>query len=227
MEIKDALQKFVDGNPPDISVWKFYLRIYLGEADWDKYLGELKTKIHKQYGDAGANLYYKQVACAIQLPAAERSIKVDPEAPQRLLFGCTAFQQFKEKDWFELLRVVAAKDIEIAQIKKDALALGYIKNIEYQPNTRQAFRWLLDKAEESGDLTPDSRERLAALVHIYGGAVISSIFTRHEEFVKKVVNWRTGYFFERQVFQVYKRDEILKIKKKELDTSNQRLVTRI
>lgn len=235
-QVENEIAEFVDGALPSREVLKFYLKIYLGDTDWEKQLKDLQSRLVAKYDNVeeAKSFYYKQVSFAIQLPAVERSIRVDVANPQSLLFGSVkpGFSDlFGSRDWLQLLRAVAKKDLKIFEVKRDALALGYIKNIEYQPNTRQAFRWLLEKAQESGDLTDSNKERLQEifrnLVYIYGGAVISNIFTRHESELKRIVNWRSGYFLERVLVDVYTTAEICKIKNKELETSNHRLVVRL
>jgi hypothetical protein len=104
--------------------------------------------------------------------------------------------------------------------------------IVYAPWPRQAFNWLFKAAEESGQVTDENREqvekRFERLVLTYGGLVICHIFQKEEyKIKKKVLNWRTGYFFERLIFDIYTIDQVLKIKKQELLKTNKTLVKQI
>ena len=53
------------------------------------------------------------------------------------------------------------------------------------------------------------------------------MFVKHKSNVNKVFNWRSGYFFEKEIHKVYKIDEILKIKSTELQKLNQKYVKKI
>jgi len=65
------------------------------------------------------------------------------------------------------------------------------------------------------------------LVKAYGGAIICNMFVKHKSNVNKVFNWRSGYFFEKEIHKVYKIDEIIKIKSTELQKLNQKYVKKI
>jgi len=62
------------------------------------------------------------------------------------------------------------------------------------------------------------------LIRIYGGAVVSNLFTNHTSSVDKVFNWRSGYFFEREIYNIYTFDQIKKIKSKEIEKLNPKFV---
>lgn len=211
--------------------FKDYLDIYVGKADWDTHFKTLWTRGVK--GDR--EKFTQAVCCAILLPSVDRSTHIDPQIPENLLLKVPYFQQLGQRNWRELFENVLEQDEQIKKWRMESLGLGVIEPIEFAPNTRQAFNWLFIRAEETGAVTPetkaDIKQRFTNLVLAYGGAVICNIFTRHEKELKKVVNWRTGYFFERVIFEVsggvYSPEQVMKIKKKELDETNERLVRRL
>jgi hypothetical protein len=145
-----------------------------------------------------------------------------------ILFWCPTWNQYKEKDWFSLLRDVVKKDIQIQSKHKTLLEMGVIDPIDYSPITRQAYNWLYSKAETSGAIKPGNKnvtiKKMENLIRIYGGAVVSNMFTNHQASVDKVFNWRTGYFFEREVYNVYTFDQIKKIKSQEIEKLNPKFV---
>jgi hypothetical protein len=49
----------------------------------------------------------------------------------------------------------------------------------------------------------------------------------HENVIKNMFNWRSGYFFEREIHKIYTTDQILKIKNLELQKANQNYVKKI
>jgi hypothetical protein len=53
------------------------------------------------------------------------------------------------------------------------------------------------------------------------------MFVKHKNNISKVFNWRSGYFFEKEIHKVYKIDEIIKIKNTELQKLNQKYVKKI
>jgi hypothetical protein len=115
--------------------------------------------------------------------------------------------------------------------RNQALSLGVIDPLEYAPYTRQAFKWLIEKAEASGVMTDEAKEdiarRHANMVKAYGGACVSSIFVKHTESLNKVLNWRSGYFFERLIFDLYAPEDVMKIKRAEIAKTNETLVKKV
>lgn len=69
--------------------------------------------------------------------------------------------------------------------------------------------------------------KLSNLVKAYGGAVICNIFINHKSNVDKVFNWRSGYFFEKQIHKVYSIDQIKKIKLAELNKTNSQYIKKV
>ena len=58
------------------------------------------------------------------------------------------------------------------------------------------------------------------LVKIYGGAVICNVFNNYGLNIDKVLNWRSGYFIEKEIYKVYSIEQIIKIKKAEMAKTN-------
>lgn len=207
-----------------------YLNLYVGDADWLYHMSQMWTRLSKKYSvDEAKQQMKKIIACAVLLPAHDKT-KV-PELPENLLYWCSSYSQFGERDWFDQLKQVISKDLQIEEWRNQCLALGIVYPLEYSPVTRQAFKWLYGKAEEAGEVTEEDKEtiirRFQNLVFAYGGNVICYIFLKHEAQVRKILNWRTGYFFERAIFDVYTIDQVLKIKKAELNKTNTKLVKSI
>jgi hypothetical protein len=196
-----------------------YLTIFNADIDWQPHLQELSRQISKRFPDENQakEARRKQAACTIMLPYFDKTSLSDP--PENLLFKCHTYHQFGSRDWtYELDRIVK-KDHIIKANRDEALALGVIYPIEYNPNTRQAYRWLVEASQSSGDWAGDETgKKLKNLVYAYGGAVICNVFLKPEYKPKlqKLLNWRSGYFFEHLIYEVYKPMEILKVKNQEL-----------
>lgn len=203
-----------------------YLDIYVGFTDWEVALTKLynSSKV-AQDRDKMKNI----IAATIVLPHIDKAIRIDQDHPENLLLKMPWFQQLEDKDWYAELEKIMAEDKIIDNHRRKAYALGIITPFEYSPITRQAYNWLYTKAEEAGviispELKQDISERFKNLVTAYGGAVICNIFSRHSAALKKVTNWRTGYFFEKIIYEIYTPEQVYKIKKSELDTTNEKLV---
>jgi hypothetical protein len=227
------LHKVVEQGVLPVPVAIRYLTLYLGAANWADHINSLWTRFVRQNGVSKAELQKKMkktVACAMLLPTYDRKT-LDRERPENLLHRVSLWDQFKERDWFEAFQQVVAHDLQIKEWRKQALMLGIIDPVEDAVYTRQAFNWLFENAEASGCISPETRDdivnRHKNMVKAYGGAVISNIFLRHEDALKPVLNWRTGYFFERAIFDVYTSEQVLKIKRAELAKTNGRLVKRV
>jgi hypothetical protein len=208
-----------------------YLSLYVGDADWSKHIDTLWARLARKHGEAQAKVLLKKtIACATMLPVYDRT-KI-PDNPENLLFWCPTYQQFNEKDWTEIFLEIVNKDEQIEGWRLECQRLGVVYPIVYAPWPRQAFNWLFKAAEESHQVTEENREqvekRFERLVLTYGGLVICHIFQKEEyKIKKKVLNWRTGYFFERLIFDIYTIDQVLKIKKQELLKTNKTLVKQI
>lgn len=231
MSIELASQEH-DINFSDIS-WR-YLNLYVGELgkdEWNRHLstlmGRLKRKMDPQLAK---DQLRKIVSCAILLPAIDRT-KI-PDNPENLLFWCSSYDQFNQRDWVAEFAEVVKRDDEITDWRNTCQRLGVIHPIVYAPYSRQAYNWLFRWAEDSGDMTDANKavleQRFERLVLTYGGLVVCSLFQKEEGKIKrKVLNWRTGYFFERLIFDVYSLDQVIKIKKQELSKTNPTLVKQI
>jgi len=201
------------------------LNLYLGDVEgswWDDYVVSLFIRLKKKHGEEEAKkLIREAVSFAILLPAFDRSAKIDKSHPENLLFWGMSYHQFNQRDWFDELKKVIERDQQIAEWRREVLQLGVIDAIDFQPFCRQAYKWLCGWAEDSGvELTPELEKKFRQLVLAYGGAVVSNVFEKHTDKVKKIVNWRSGYFFERIIFNVYSLDQIKKIKRHEIEKTN-------
>lgn len=206
-----------------------YLSLYLGESDhWVDHIDKVWQNLVKKNRPEEAKLKLKKIlACAIMLPAHDKS-KI-PDNPENLLYWCSSWQQFNERDWVADLLKTMAYDDKIEQHRYAALGLGVVHPIEYSPITRQAFNWLYTKAEETGSVTDTNRKdiekRFRNVVLAYGGEVVCNVF--RSSAAKGILNWRTGYFFERAIFKHYSIEQVLRIKSAELKKTNPKLIKTI
>lgn len=219
MLIED-LQKVINEDTLPTDVADAYLKIYVADIDWKvhigKFWGNTKSKLKTE---EEAKLHIKKtIACTTLLPYYDKTIIPDP--PQNLLFWIPTWNQFNEKEWLDLYKKMIRSDIEIRKNRKQMLSCGVIDSIDYVPLTRQAFNWLYNKAEESNCITEDNKKDLIKkfqnLVKIYGGAIICNVFAKHESNVSKVVNWRSGYFIEKEIYKIYTVEQMKKIKQTEI-----------
>lgn len=224
----EELQKIIQENILPTNIADQYLKLYISNIDWTPHIANLwkNIKAKNKDDDAAKTAIKKTIACAMLLPTHNGT--AIPEPPQNLLFWCSSWNQYNEKDWFSELKKIIEKDIEIKENRNKILKIGVIDPIDYSPLTRQAFNWLYTAAVESGCITEDNKDdiikKLQNLVRIYGGAVICNIFTKHEKNVQKVSNWRSGYFFEREIYKIYNTQQIYKIKSLELSKLNTKYI---
>lgn len=215
------------------SVAARYLTMYLGPANWPEHMSSVWTRYQtgdgRVTGDALIDKMRQTISCAVLLPAHDRA-RLD-ERPENILHRCSQWEEFRQRDWFGEFQQVVARDVQIVGWRNQALSLGIIDPLEYAPYTRQAFKWLIEKAEASGCVTEETKQdvvlRHTNLVKAYGGACVSSIFAKHAEDLTKVLNWRSGYFFERLIFDIFTPDEVMKIKRAEIAKTNSSLVKRV
>jgi hypothetical protein len=232
--IGDAeLQRVVDEGVLPKPVAVRYLGLYLGEANWEEHIDSVWGRYVRQNGASKEQLAAKMkmtVAAAMLLPTYDRTV-FPKDRPENLLHRISTWDQFKERDWYAEFQAIVAQDLKIKGWRNQALQLGIIDPVEEAVWCRQAFNWLFEQAQSSGVVTADTKDDIVTrhrnIVKAYGGAVISNIFTRHEEVLKKVFNWRTGYFVEHAIFEVYTPEQVLKIKRAELAKTNARLVKRV
>jgi len=218
----------VEQNALPIDVAEKYLNIYIGEADWKTHIAKLWTNFENKNKnvDMSKEDIKKAISCTTLLPTIEKTNIPDPV--HLMLFWCPTWNQYREKDWFSLFKDVVKKDIEIQKNHNQLLSYGVIDPIDYSPITRQAYNWLYSRSENSGAINDKNRrtvsKKMQNLIRIYGGAVVSNLFTNHTNSIDKVFNWRSGYFFEREIYNVYTFDQIKKIKSKEIEKLNPKFV---
>jgi hypothetical protein len=212
-----------------------YLSIYVGDAkpSWEYHiLNVFLKRMQKKYnGDELKAVMKESISLTILLPSIDRSTKIELLHPENNLFWSQGSSLYGTQNWFKKLQKVVTRDVQIKEWRRMSLRLGFIDPIDYQPYTRQAFNWLFSKAEDSGVVTDANKQQIIdnfrTMVWVYGGAVISYIFTNHPEVLNKVTNWRTGYFFERTIFDVYTPEQVFKIKETELRKTPNKYIKKI
>ena len=228
---KNLLEKTLEDNSLSVELADEYLKMYVADIDWKPHIQKLWNNFYNKNKneEESKNLVKRAISCAILLPITDNTQVPDP--PHSLLFWCTGWAQFYERDWFDLFKETIKKDIEIKNNRKQVISSGIIDPIEYSPMTRQAFNWLYEKAESSGEINDDNKEvvvtKLKNMVKVYGGAVICSIFVNHQSLLDKVLSWRNGYFFEKQIYKVYTVEKIHKIKKMEFSKTNSSYIKKV
>jgi hypothetical protein len=227
----DILEKVIQEDTIPLEVAEKYLNIFLGPTDWKKNINKLWEISGSKSKDVDSRKAFmkRAISCAALLPYTEKSQV--PSPPENLLFWCTAWVQFNEKDWFDIFKKVVKEDIDIAKNRNKAILLGVIDPIDISPLGRQAFNWLYEKARENEDLDTLNVEglkiKLSNIVKSYGGAVVCNMFVNHKKNVNNVFNWRSGYFFEREIHKVYSLQDILKIKNTEIEKTNSKYIKKI
>lgn len=224
------IKSVIENNTLSLEVADKYLRLYTANIDWLPHIATLWNNSVKKINDQHLAKEHvkKAVACTILLPFIEKTQIPDP--PNNLLFWCTGWKQFSEKDWFSLFVEILKEDILISNKRDKILGIGIIDPINISPLTRQAFNWMHERVLEEGLSQPDLSivsEKFKNIVRAYGGAVICNIFQKYPKYVDDVVNWRSGYFFEKQIHKVYSVDQVLKIKQAEINKTNSNFVKKI
>lgn len=188
-----------------------YLSIYVADIDWGPHLNNL---YQRNRGDAEATK--KRAVQGLLLPFYEGKYLIDNK-PEDILFK--KYTSFADRDWESEFRKILQQDQKITEFRNKLLDLGIIYPIEYNPNTRQAFRWLRERSEVAGEYTDKTPILFSNFVYAYGGAAICNIFLKPELETKliKLYSWRTAYFFEKLIYEVYTQDQILKIKTHEIE----------
>jgi len=201
-----------------------YLNLYVADIGWATHIETLWNQSKKKFkndNEAKAHLK-KAISCASMLPYIEKTLI--PTPPEQLLFWCTAWKQFTENDWFSILKDVIKKDIEISYNRNRLIEYGIIDPIDFSPMTRQAYNWLYQKADEENILSEtnsaDIKNKFSNIVRVYGGVTVCNMFINHKLNINKVFNWRSGYFFEKEIYKVYDIDQLIKIKTTELSKIN-------
>lgn len=216
----EDLQKVISEDTLPTNVADLYLKIYVSDIDWKSHIAQLwNNSKNKMKEDALARAHTKKViACTTLIPYYDKTVIPDP--PQNLLFWTQTWNQFNEKDWLDLYKKNIESDIYIKNNRRKILSCGIIDAVDYVPLTRQAFNWLYMKAQDSSDINSinknDVVKKFQNLVKVYGGAVICNVFSKHQNNIDKVLNWRSGYFIEKEIHKIYSLDQLIKIKQTEM-----------
>jgi hypothetical protein len=227
----DTLQKVIDDHTIPLDVAEKYLTLFLGQANWQKAISKLWEVSGSKNKDIDQRKLFvkKSISCATLISYVDKANI--PEVPENLLFWCSGWVQFNERDWFKMYQDLVKQDIEIIENRNKAIVIGVIDPIDISPLTRQAFNWLYNAASDHKCINDNNAEDLkikfSNLVKAYGGAVVCNLFVNHKKNVDNVFNWNSGYFFEREIHKVYSIDQILKIKNTELQKANQNYVKKI
>lgn len=226
-----SVESVVKEKTLPVDIANKYLKLYVADIEWNDHIVALWNLFLKKESNENVakDQMKRAIACATILPLVEKVPIPDP--PSNLLFWCTRWEQFNKNDWFEMYVNIVEEDLRISKSRNIILAEGVIDPIDVLPMTRQAFNWLYEKVKEDQTVNPDSlgdiKEKIANLVRAYGGAVICNVFVNYKKNVLNVPNWRSGYFFEKEIHKVYTVDQILKIKKAELSKTNSKYIINI
>jgi hypothetical protein len=226
-----SLESVVSDGTVSFDVAEKYLNLYIGEADWKEKIGQLWTVQKKKIKDEdkAKEFVKKSVACACLSPIINK-VNI-PDEKHVLLFWVSGWPQFNERDWFALFQDVVKKDIEIEKSRKKIIQLGIFDQIDMSPLTRQAYNWIYERLDKesfsSEDKKTEAIEKIKNLVKIYGGAIICNVFTNYGLNIDKVLNWRSGYFIEKEIYKVYSLEQIAKIKMAEINKTNKNYIRSI
>jgi site-specific DNA recombinase len=134
------------------------------------------------------------------------------------------------RDVIEFMEILK-EDLDISIKRNEIIKFGVIDPIDVSPITRQAYNWIYEKVSEEEFQDKESfeavKEKIKNLVRAYGGAVICNVFLKHKKNIDDVLNWRSGYFLEKQIHKVYSMDQIVKIKKAELSKTNSKYIKKV
>ena len=208
------LEQFVTTDVLTKDLAAKYLTLYLGESEWKDKIDQLFVVQKKKLGeDKAKDFVKKSIACACLSPVINKS--AIPDEKHVLLFWVSGWPQFNERDWFGLFKDVLKADIQIEKNRSLILQEGVFDHIDIPPLTRQAYNWLYEKLDKESFSSQDKKEesvtKMKNLIKIYGGAVICNVFTNYGLNIEKVLNWRSGYFIEREIHKVYSTEQIIKI----------------
>lgn len=223
-----SLESVVNDGTVSFDLAEKYLTLYIGECDWKEKIGQLWTVQKKkiQNEDKAKDFVKKSIACTCLSPIVNK-VNI-PDEKHVLLFWVSGWPQFNERDWFAMFQDVVKKDIEIEKSRRKIIQLGIFDQIDMSPLTRQAYNWIYDRLDRESFSSEDKKieavEKIKNLVKIYGGAIICNLFTNYSSHVDKVLNWRSGYFIEREIYKVYSIDQIMKIKSAEINKTNKNYI---
>jgi hypothetical protein len=226
-----SLEAVVQDGTVSFDVAEKYLSLYIGDSDWKEKIGQLWSVQKKKLKDdsLAKDFVKKSIACACLSPIINK-VSI-PDEKHVLIFWVSGWPQFNERDWFALFQDVIKKDIEIEKNRRKIFYLGIFDQIDMSPLTRQAYNWIYDRLDkesfESEDKKNEAIEKIKNLVKIYGGAIICNLFTNYSSNIDKILNWRSGYFIEREIYKVYSLDQIIKIKSAEINKTNKNYIKTI
>jgi len=222
-DLKDVVD---NGNLP-IQVAEKYLNLYIADIQWGPHISQLWSNALKKFRNetVAKDHVKKAIACATILPLVQK-ISI-PEIPSNLLFWCTGWKQFDENDWFDIFRSVVKEDLEIIDKRNKCISLGVVSRVDAVPITRQGYNWLYEKSAAEVGHSTDVQDKMKNIIRAYGGAVVCNLFVNHKHHVDHIFNWRSGYFFEREIHKVYSLDDIIKIKAKELSKINPKYIMKV
>lgn len=225
-----AEDQLIESNILSIELANKYLTLYLGEANWPEKISQLWAVQSKRHGeDKARDIIKKCVACACLSPIVNKT--AIPEENHVLIFWVSGWPQFNERDWFAMFKDVVKSDVEIEKNRSLIMQMGIFEQIDIPPLTRQAYNWLYEKLDNEKFISQDQKEKsvtkIKNLVRIYGGAIICNVFTNYSSNVEKVLNWKSGYFIEKEIYKIYSLEQIIKIKKAEMLKSNSNYIRKI
>jgi len=225
------LEKVVNDDILSFDVAEKYLTLFLGKSDWQKAIKKIWSITEKRNLDdqSRKNFAKRAIACATLLPYSDGT--TIPSPPENLLFWCTAWSQFNEKDWFDIYKKNIKEDIEITKNRNKIIRIGIIEPVDVSPINRQAFNWIYEKCRKNENISEEDLKSLESkffnLVKAYGGAIICNMFMNHRGHIEKVFNWKSGYFFEKEIHKVYCLEDIIKIKTAEIKKTNPKYIKKI
>lgn len=223
-----SLESVVNDGTVSFDLAEKYLTLYIGDCNWKEKIGQLWTVQKKKIQDEekAKDFVKKSIACTCLSPIVNK-VNI-PDEKHVLLFWVSGWPQFHERDWFAMFQDVVKKDIEIEKSRRKIIQLGIFDQIDMSPLTRQAYNWIYDRLDKESFASEDKKteaiEKIKNLVKIYGGAIICNLFTNYSSHVDKVLNWRSGYFIEREIYKVYSIDQIIKIKSAEINKTNKNYI---
>jgi hypothetical protein len=223
----DSLTEVVQNGNLPMDVADKYLKLYIADIDWSQHISQLWNNALKKFRNetVAKDHVKKAVACATILPLVQK-ISI-PEIPSNLLFWCTGWKQFDEQDWFDIFRGIIKEDLEIIDKRNKCISVGVVSRVDAVPITRQGYNWLYEKSAEQLESVTDVEEKMKNIIRAYGGAVVCNMFVNHKHHVDHVFNWRSGYFFEKEIHKVYTLEDIVKIKTKELSKINSKYIMKV
>jgi len=224
------MDQLIKNNSLSIDVADKYLTLYLGESNWPEKISQLWTVQSKRHGEEKAKEVVKKcIACACLSPIVNKT--AIPEENHVLIFWVAGWPQFNERDWFEMFKEVVKSDLQIEKNRLTIMKFGIFEHIDIPPLTRQAYNWLNERVNQEKFVNQESKEKsvtkMKNLVRIYGGAVLCNLFTNYSSNVERVLNWKSGYFVEKEIYKVYSLDQIIKIKKSEIQKTNSNYIRKV